>query len=92
MANANKGKTPEHDRALELIGQGRTLVDAAAVTGIPTATIRRWAKKAGIPITDPTPAQKAELADRWKRTRGVRKAYEMNVTAAIMRRRAGGDP
>ena len=75
------GKSPAHARALELLRQGRLLTDIAAATGVPTATLKRWAREAGIPFAKPTAEQRAASLQHWKASSRGRRAYDMHSTA-----------
>lgn len=41
---------PRHDQAIEHLRAGHPVADVAGAAGVSPATIRRWAKAAGVPL------------------------------------------
>ena len=80
-SSGNTGKSPDRDRVIELLRAGMCPLDVSIATGIPTATIKRWARAAGIAVVKPTQAERDERWQRWERTKAAREAYKMGVTA-----------
>jgi hypothetical protein len=80
------GKSPEHDRALEMLRAGMRVYDVAAATGVPHPTIKRWARAAGIAVPAVTETDRVRSQARLERTRDGRRAYDMKATAKIVRR------
>jgi hypothetical protein len=77
------GKSPEYDRALELVRQGMAAIAVSGAVGIPSAVIKRWARKAGIKLAKPTLADRQATERRWDETRAIRRAYRMDITARV---------
>jgi hypothetical protein len=78
------GKSPDHDRAVEMVRQGRPLSAIQMATGIPSATIKRWAKNAGLTVVMPTMAERLEREERGAEMAKTRRLYRIGITAEVL--------
>ena len=85
------GKSPVHDRALELLRQGRSIIDVQVATRTPSAIIKRWARAAGIPYSKPTAADRADREARSERNVKARRAQSLSITAEVVKGPIVGD-
>jgi hypothetical protein len=86
MSSNRTGKSPDHDRAVEMVRQGRPLSAIQMATGIPSATIKRWARNAGLTVVMPTMAERLEREERGAEMAKTRRLYRIGITAERVNR------
>jgi hypothetical protein len=86
------GKSPEHDRAVEMVRRGAPLSAIQVATGIPSATIKRWARNAGLTVVIPTMAERLEREERGQRIAAARRKHAIGITAEKRRTVGGSRP
>jgi hypothetical protein len=84
--SSRTGKSPEHDRVVVMVRAGAPLSAIQMATGIPSATIKRWAKNAGLTVVMPTMAERLEREERGARTAKARRLYRIGITAERVKR------
>ena len=81
------GKSPAQDRSLDLLRAGKSALDVSIATGVGTATIKRWARAAGVAVPAVTFEERERRQAERDRTRSARVAYSMAATAEKVARR-----
>lgn len=63
------GKSPDRDRALEILRAGGSITTASVAVGVPARTVKVWARAAGVAFPPSTPEQRASMQRKAKQNR-----------------------
>ena len=86
------GKSPTQARALDLLRRGASLVSVQDLLGVPSVTVKRWAKKAGIEVRRPTAAEMETIHERRRAASKHLRDTTLSITAEpTTERRIVGD-